>query len=105
MTEEQKFKMEKINEAMNTPFAQIKFAIASIQFNHLSMNEEKTAIEANPSTHRIAKYVFEMWEMQQKEIERLKGTIKQAFDTGHHIGGNEYYHEQDWNKFKTENNL
>lgn len=39
-------------------FRELKFAIAGFQFQHLSMNKAKTAIEANPATHRIAKYVY-----------------------------------------------
>lgn len=39
-------------------FPKLKWAIANIQFVYLSMNKEKTAIEANPATHRIAEYVY-----------------------------------------------
>ena len=39
-------------------FEDIKFTIAKIQFENLSLNEGKTAIEANPSTHKIAEWVY-----------------------------------------------
>lgn len=62
-------------------FRELKFAIAGFQFQHLSMNEAKTAIEANPATHRIAKYVYNKLataaqpdKVQEKEIEPVEKT-------------------------------
>jgi hypothetical protein len=40
-----------------TGFAKIKWDVAKIQQAYLGMNAEKTAIEANPSNHQIAKYI------------------------------------------------
>jgi len=48
------------NEEERAFFANIKFAIGKIQFEHLSMSKDGKAIEANPSTHRIALVVYEM---------------------------------------------
>lgn len=40
-----------------TGFAKIKWEVGQIQWAYLGMNEARTAIEANPATHRIAIYI------------------------------------------------
>lgn len=40
-------------------FEKIKFTIAKIQFENLQLNADKTAIEANQSTHKIAEWIHD----------------------------------------------
>jgi hypothetical protein len=44
-------------EEQLTGFAKIKWEVGQIQWAYLGMNEAKTAIEANPATHRIAIHI------------------------------------------------
>lgn len=38
----------------------LKWSVGMIQFNHLSMNDSKTAIEANPATHAISQMIWNL---------------------------------------------
>jgi len=52
-------------------FADIKFKVAGIQFNYLTMSADGKYIEANPSTHRIAEWVY-------TEIQTLQSQLTEA---------------------------
>lgn len=62
-------------------FKKLKFEIASIQFNKLSLSESGTAIEANPATHAIAKYVYNLLNSSQPSIIPQE-TVEQAAEKG-----------------------
>lgn len=51
-------------------FAEVKFQIAQIQFNELKLSSDGEAIEANPSTHRIAEYVCNLLDEYASEVLR-----------------------------------
>jgi hypothetical protein len=57
-------------------FAKIKWEVGLIQFDNLSMNSDKTAIEANPATHRIAEYIEANYVLKEQALEREKELVE-----------------------------
>jgi hypothetical protein len=57
-------------------FAKIKWEVGLIQFDNLSMNSDKTAIEANPATHRIAEYIEANYVLKEKAQAREKVLVE-----------------------------
>ena len=57
-------------------FKEIKFTIARIQFENLYLNADKTAIEANPSTHKIAEWVYNNFVPLGTEIKSGQSTTE-----------------------------
>lgn len=47
-------------EVKKLTFTDIKWAVGEIQMNNLSIGSSGTTIEANPATHRIAEYIFDL---------------------------------------------
>lgn len=58
-------------------FANLKFDIATIQFNYLAMNSAGTHIEANPATHIIAEYIVQLTNEKDKRIAELSALLLQ----------------------------
>lgn len=62
-------------------FKKLKWEVGSIQFNHLSMSSDGKAIEANPSTHRIAKYIYSLLSTPPvKPSEGLREALEKIVD-------------------------
>jgi len=57
---ELKEQVEKDEQLPPISFEEIKFEIAKIQYNNLILSEDKSAIEANPATHKIAIYIYDI---------------------------------------------
>ena len=49
-------------------FEDIKFKVGIIQFENLQLNVDKTAIEANPSTHKIAEWIYNNFVPLEAEV-------------------------------------
>jgi len=55
-----KEQIEKDEQLPPISFEEIKFEIAKIQYNNLILSEDKSAIEVNPATHKIAIYIYDL---------------------------------------------
>lgn len=97
-------------------FSQIKGNVAGIMFDFLGMNEAGTHIEANPATHVIAKYIYNLLQgrdEKDKEIERIKELLRKDHETITLLMCPQEMNEEqlvkaindNWEQFKTENNL